>query len=156
MMRIMEKIDDIDRKILHALQRDCAQSLEQLSDQIGLSRNACWKRIKTLQDTGVIRSRVALLDADKIGLGLQVFLLIKAGRHDAKWLDDFAHATRLFPEITSVHRMSGDLDYLLRARVPDMAGYDWLYKRLIKEIDLADVSASFVMETLKDTTALPL
>ncbi len=109
-----------------------------------------------MEANGVITARVALLDPDKLDLKLLVFLLIKAARHDAQWLDQFAKATKTMPEILSVHRMSGDLDYMLRARVKDMSDYDLLYRRLIERVDLADVSASFVMETIKDTNTLPL
>lgn len=123
---------------------------------MGLSRNACWRRIKALEASGVIRARVALLDAEKLGLGLTVFMQIKAASHDAAWLEQFARSTRAMPEIQAVFRMSGDLDYLIRARVVDMAGYDRLYQRLIAKVPMGDVSASFVMEEIKETTELPL
>ncbi len=152
----MWKIDDLDRKILHELQRDAGLGLEDLGTRVGLSRNACWRRIKALEEAGVIRARVTLLDAAKLGLGLSVFIQVRAATHDADWLDLFARATRAMPEIQGVYRMTGDLDYLIRARVADMGDYDRLYQRLVARVPMRDVSASFVMEEIKDTTALPL
>lgn len=152
----MEIIDNLDRKILAELQRNCDTSLEALGEKVGLSRNACWRRIKALETAGVIRNRVALLDAAKLGLGLSVFIQIRTSNHAADWLEKFARATREMPEILGAYRMTGDLDYLIRARVADVAAYDRLYQRLIKKIDVSDISASFVMEELKETTELPL
>lgn len=146
----------MDRKTLRQLQRDCDISLDMLSLEIGLSRNACWRRIKHMQDAGLIRKRVALLDAPKLGLGLTVYIQVRAEKHAAGWSAAFARATRSIPEITGVFRMSGDLDYLIRAHVADMAGYDRLYQKMIAEVSMADVSASFVMESIKDTTELPI
>ncbi|MCH9825101.1 MAG: Lrp/AsnC family transcriptional regulator [Alphaproteobacteria bacterium] len=148
--------DEIDRRILRQLQRDCDISLDMLSLEIGLSRNACWRRIKHMQEAGFIRKRVALLDAPKLGLGLTVYIQVRAEKHAAGWSAAFARATRSIPEITGVFRMSGDLDYLIRAHVADMAGYDRLYQKMIAEVSMADVSASFVMESIKDTTELPI
>lgn len=152
----MTQIDPIDRKILAQLQRDADISLDVLGDAVGLSRNACWRRVKHLESTGVIRKRVALLDPDKLDLKLSVFIQIRTRHHDADWLEKFARAVEATPEVTGAYRMSGDLDYLLHARVADMAEYDRLYKRLTARIELSDVSASFVMEEIKATTALPL
>ena len=152
----MKEIDTIDRRILAELQRDADQSLEGLGEKVGLSRNACWRRIGALEKAGIIRQRVTLLDADKLGLGLTVFIQIRTSAHSADWLKTFSEATRTMPEILGVYRMSGDLDYLIRAKVADMAGYDKLYQRLISKVALSDVSASFVMEEIKETTALPL
>ncbi|HAR54611.1 MAG TPA: transcriptional regulator, partial [Roseovarius nubinhibens] len=147
---------DTDRRILAILQRDAAIGLDALGDKVGLSRNACWRRIRALDEAGVILGRVALLDPDRLGLGLTVFMQIRAERHDAEWLSAFARATKAMPEIQSVYRMTGDLDYLIRARVADMKDYDRLYQRLIARVPMGDVSASFVMEEIKDTTELPL
>jgi Lrp/AsnC family transcriptional regulator len=149
-------IDRTDRRILHELQSDASLSLDEIGDRVGLSRNACWRRIKSLEDDGVIRSRVALLDAEKLGLGLTVIMLIRTRKHDPDWLTKFSKITKSMPEILGAYRMSGDLDYLVRARVADVPAYDQLYKRLIAKIDLSDVSASFVMEEIKETTALPV
>jgi Lrp/AsnC family transcriptional regulator len=152
----MSEIDPIDRRILGALQRDAAQSLDALGTQIGLSRNACWRRIRALEDAGVITGRIATVDAAKLGLGLTVFMQIRTNAHAPDWLRKFSSATRAMPEIQGVYRMSGDLDYLIRARVADMAGYDRLYQQLIANVSLSDVSASFVMEEIKETLELPL
>ena len=152
----MLKIDDADRRILSELQRDGSIALDALGDRVGLSRNACWRRVRALEQAGVIVRRVALLDADKLGLGLTVFMQIKASSHDADWLDTFARVTRGMPEVQGVYRMTGDLDYLIRARVSDMGDYDRLYQTLIARVPMGDVSASFVMEEIKDTTELPL
>jgi len=152
----MEKIDQTDRRILDILQQDAALPLEEIGRRAGLSRNACWRRIRALETAGVISGRVAVLDPGKLDLGLMVFIQLRAARHDADWLEQFARAVRGMPEIMGVYRMSGDLDYLLKARVRDVADYDRLYQRLIARVELKDVSASFVMENLKDSLALPL
>lgn len=152
----MGKIDDIDQRILTELQRDADVPLEALGERVGLARNACWRRVRALQADGVITKRVALLDAGKLGLGLTVFMQIRAASHDAAWLETFARATQAMPELQGVYRMSGDLDYLIRARVADMADYDRLYQTLIARVPMGDVSASFVMEDIKDSTELPL
>ena len=152
----MVEIDAIDRRILSELQRDSDIGLESLGARVGLSRNACWRRIKALEAGGIIKSKVALLDADKLGLGLSVFIQIRTNSHDPKWLAKFANATATMPEIQGAYRMTGDLDYLIRARVADMADYDRLYQQLIARIELSDVSASFVMEEIKESTELPL
>ncbi len=149
-------LDDVDRRLLALLQTDSSRSLEDLGDEVGLSRNAVWRRIRSLESAGVIRARVALLDPERLGVPLQVVMMIRTSRHDADWLRRFSAATRSMPEILGAYRMTGDLDYLVRARVADVAGYDRLYQRLIEKVDMSDVSASFVMEELKETTALPL
>lgn len=152
----MTQIDPIDRKILAQLQRDADISLDVLGESVGLSRNACWRRIRALEDAGVITGRIATLNARKLGLGLTVFMQIRTNAHAPDWLKKFSSATKAMPEIQGVYRMSGDLDYLIRARVADMAGYDQLYQRLIARVPLSDVSASFVMEEIKETAQLPL
>ena len=149
-------IDPKDRDILGEIQRDCAQSIEELAGKVNLSRNACWRRVKMLEEAGVIRARVALLDPEKLNLGLTAFIAVKTAQHEPRWLEKFAAAVKDIPEITGVYRTTGDTDYLLQAVVPDIAGYDRLYKRLIAKIPLTDVSSSFVMEKIKETTALPL
>jgi len=149
-------MDATDRKLLGILQREAALSLDELSERIGLSRNACWRRVKRLEDDGIIKARVTLLDASRINVGLTAFITLRATEHSAKWLDQFSKAARDIPEIVGVYRMTGDVDYLLQAVIPDVAAYDRLYKRLIGKITLADVSSSFVMEEIKATTVLPL
>jgi Lrp/AsnC family transcriptional regulator len=148
--------DKTDRAILAELQHDAALTIDQLAERIHLSRNACWRRVKALEETGVIKGRVALLDAAKLGLGLTAFIAIRTAQHEEKWLEKFSRAVREFPEIIGVYRTTGETDYLLQAVVSDIQGYDQLYKRLIARIALTDVSASFVMEKIKETTALPI
>lgn len=149
-------IDEIDRKILALLQRDASLSVDAVSEQVALSRNACWRRIKQLEGSGILKARVALVDAERIGLGLTVFVLMRAADHAPDWLAKFDRAVRILPEIMGAHRMSGDLDYVLRVQVADVADYDRFYKRLIELVPVRDISASFVMENIKDTTALPV
>ncbi len=150
------EIDTIDRRLLAELQRDATLTVDQLSERLNLSRNACWRRVKILEEKGVITGRVALVDAEKLGLGLSVFVILRTSHHDPDWLKRFRDAVTSFPEITGVYRMSGDLDYVLRARVADVKAYDRLYQRLIAKVPLDDVSASFVMEEIKDTTIVPV
>ncbi len=152
----MEKFDQYDRRILALLQRDAGLPLEEIGSSVGLSRNAVWRRIKALEEAGVIRARVVLVDPEALGLGLSVFLQIRTRDHAPDWIETFARATREMPEILGVYRMTGELDYLVRARIADMQAYDHLYKRLIRRVDLSDVKASFVMEELKETTVLPV
>ena len=149
-------MDATDRKLLDLLQRDASLSLDELSERAALSRNACWRRIKRMEDDGVIKARVTLLDAARINVGLTAFIALRTTEHSAKWLEQFSRAVRDIPEIVGVYRMTGDVDYLLQAVIPDVAAYDALYKRLIGRITLADVSSSFVMEEIKATTVLPL
>ena len=148
--------DETDLRILRALQRNSARGLEDLGADIGLSRNALWRRIKALDADQVIAKRVAVLDAAKMGVGLQVFILVRTASHSAQWSARFSAAVRALPEIQGAYRMSGDLDYMIRARVADIAAYDGLYQRLTARVELADVSASFVMEEIKETTELPV
>jgi Lrp/AsnC family transcriptional regulator len=149
-------MDATDRKLLDILQHDAGLSLDDLSTRVGMSRNACWRRIKRLEDDGVIKARVTLLNASRINVGLTAFIALRTTEHSAKWLEQFSKAVRDIPEIVGVYRMTGDVDYLLQAVIPDVAAYDRLYKRLIGKITLADVSSSFVMEEIKSTTVLPL
>jgi Lrp/AsnC family transcriptional regulator len=149
------EIDPMDRMILAELQRDGTLSVDQLSERVNLSRNACWRRVKMMEEDGVITGRVALVDPEKLGFGLSVFILIRTTHHEPEWLKKFRDAVTSIPEIIGVYRMSGDLDYVLRARVPDVKAYDRLYQRLIAKVPLSDVSASFVMEEIKETMELP-
>ena len=149
-------IDETDRRILTALQRDASESLDVLAARVHLSRNAVWRRVKALESAGVIQKRVTLLDPEQLNLGLMVFIQIRTNAHAPDWLDTFKRSTRDMPEILGVYRMTGELDYLIRARVEDMADYDRLYQSLIRRVPLSDVSASFVMEHIKDTHELPV
>jgi Lrp/AsnC family transcriptional regulator len=148
--------DDTDKAILNILQRDSSLSLDELAAAVHLSRNACWRRIRQMEEAGLIRARVALLDAKKLNVGLTAFIALRATEHTPGWLNKFAKAVKDIPEIIGSYRMTGDIDYLLIAVIPDVAAYDGLYKRLIDKVPLADVSSSFVMEEIKATTALPL
>ncbi len=152
----MQKLDDLDKKILRELQSDASTPIEELGERIGLSRNACWRRIKLLEENGVIQKRVAIASPDALGLGLQVFIAVRTDDHHQGWLDRFSRAVKDIPEITGAYRMSGELDYLIRARISDIKDYDALYQRLIRKVQMSDVSASFVMEEIKETTALPV
>jgi Lrp/AsnC family transcriptional regulator len=154
--QMIADIDEIDRRILSELQKDAMLSVDALSARIHLSRNACWRRVKRMEDEGIIKGRVALINPDKLGLGLTVFMLIRTSNHDPQWLAQFRAAVSSLSEVVGVHRMSGDLDYIVRARIEDMKAYDRLYQRLIARVPLSDVSASFVMEDIKDTTEIPL
>lgn len=151
-----KNLDTIDRRLLAELQRDATLTVDQLSERLNLSRNACWRRVRIMEERKVITGRVALVDADKLGLGLSVFIVVRTSHHNPDWLKRFREAVSSFPEITGVYRMSGDLDYLLRARVADVKAYDRLYQRLIAKVPLDDVSASFVMEEIKETTVVPV
>ena len=148
-------IDKIDIKILTLLQKDAAVSMDILSERVGLSRNACWRRVKQMEDADVILGRVALLDPDAVGVGLLVFVMIRTNAHAPDWLLKFEEAVRTMPEIVGAHRMSGELDYILRVRVANVKGYDVFYQRLIARVPISDISASFVMDDIKDTTELP-
>jgi Lrp/AsnC family transcriptional regulator len=151
-----DMLDDFDKAILRILQRDASQSVEAIAEKVNLSRNACWRRIKLMEDAGVLRARVALVDPQAIGLDLLTFVLVRTNRHDADWLKAFNRAVHDLPEIVGAHRLSGDLDYILRVRVASVRDYDAFYQRLIARVPISDVSASFVMEDIKDTTELPV
>jgi len=150
------QIDKTDHKILSLLQKDATLSVDAVSDAVSLSRNACWRRIKALETAGVIKSRVALLDPRKVGCPLTVVVLIRTDHHSDTWRRDFAAVVEALPEITQAFRMTGDLDYVLKVQLSDVAAYDRFYKRLTSRISVSDISASFVMEDIKDTTALPI
>ncbi len=150
------QLDKIDRAILRALQSDATLSVDDISTAVNLSRNACWRRIKVMEQTGVITGRVALVDPASVGVPLTAMVLIRTNAHDAGWLKQFQATLQSFPEIVGAYRMTGDLDYVLRVRVADVPAYDAFYKRLTSQISVSDISASFVMEELKETTAVPL
>jgi Lrp/AsnC family transcriptional regulator len=149
-------MDKKDRTLLQLLQNDARLSMSELAERVSLSVTACWKRVQRLQDEGYVRQQVCLLDAHKVGLGVTVFVSVKTAHHDLAWLRKFAAGVRDMPEVTEFYRMSGDTDYLLKVVVPDIAGFDRVYKKLIQVVELFDVSSSFAMEEIKYTTALPL
>jgi Lrp/AsnC family transcriptional regulator len=149
-------MDKQDRKILDLLQKDGALTAAELAERIGLSKAPCWRRIKRLEEEGVIKQTVALLNARHLNLGTTVFVTLKTANHSEAWFEKFVKSVRDIPEVVEIHRMSGDVDYLMRIVVPDIDAYDLVYKRLIAAVEFKDVSASFSLETIKYTTALPL
>ena len=150
------QLDTIDWAILGVLQRDASLPVHEVGERVGLSSNACWRRIRRLEDSGIIARRVALLDAEKLGLATTVFVAIRTNRHDPAWLEAFSRGIAEIDEISECHRMAGEVDYLLKIVVRDIAHYDRIYRRLIARIpDIADVSSTFSMEKMKATTALP-
>lgn len=148
--------DSFDRKILALLQRDATLSLADIATDVGLSSTPCWRRIQKLEQAGVIRRRVALLDPDALGLGLTAFVSIRTGQHEPGWLERFMKEAMAMPEVVEINRLAGSWDYLLRVMVPDIAAYDAFYKRLIAIGGLSDVQSAFSMEQIKYTTELPL
>jgi Lrp/AsnC family transcriptional regulator len=150
------KLDSKDRKLLALLQQDAETPLASLAEAVSLSSTPCWRRIQRLREAGYITRHVALVDPRKVNLGVTVFMALRTNQHNQAWLERLVQAVRDIPEIVEFYRMSGDVDYLLRVVVPDIAAYDKVYQRLIGSVELADVSSSFAMEELKFTTALPL
>ena len=149
-------MDKLDAKILDLLQSNGELTAAEIADRVGLSKAPCWRRIQKLQHEGVIRRTVALLDARALNVGTTVFVTLKTGNHSDAWFQKFVRAVHEIPEVTEIYRMSGDVDYLIRIVVPDIDAYDLVYKRLISAVEFQDVSASFTLETIKHTTALPL
>jgi Lrp/AsnC family transcriptional regulator len=150
------KLDAIDRKILVLLQQDAERQTAELAELVGLSTTPCWRRIARLKAAGVIRKQVVLCDPRKVNAAVTVFVTVRAGNHTQAWFERFRGVAEAIPEVVEFYRMSGDMDYLLRVVVPDIAAYDAVYKRLIDGTDIRDVSSSFAMEEIKYTTALPL
>lgn len=152
----MEQLDLIDRKIVAELMRDATLPIGQIADKVGLSQTPCWKRIQKLNDAGILQSRVALADPGKLGFGLTVFVGIEAPDHSAEWRDAFAKVVQSIPQVMEVYRMAGEMDYLLRIAVRDMAAFDALYKRLTDAVPIKNVTSHFAMERMKFTTAYPV
>ena len=150
------RLDRYDRRILGQLQTDADITAADLAEQIGLSTNACWRRIKRLHEQGIIRRQVALLDEHNLGLKVTVFVSVKTSQHTDEWLRQFADGVSAIPEVVEFYRMSGDIDYLLKIVVKDIEDYDRVYKKLISVAPMHDVSSSFAMERIKSSTALPL
>ena len=149
-------MDEIDRKLIAILQDDSTVSMTQLADQVGLSPTPVWKRVQKLEQSGVIIGRVALIEPEQVGIGLIVFVAIEAHEHSPEWLTEFAAAIGAMPEVMDAYRMAGEVDYMLRVAVADMAEFDNFYKRLIAAVPLKNVTSRFAMERLKHTTAYPL
>ncbi|MGE3150323.1 MAG: Lrp/AsnC family transcriptional regulator [Pseudorhodoplanes sp.] len=149
-------MDAIDRKIIAALQQDASLSVAEIGQRVGLSSTPCWKRIQRLEADGVITRRVALVDPDKIGLGITVYVSIETSDHSQEWLARFADMVSAMPEVMEFYRMAGDVDYMLRVVAADMPAYDAFYKRLIANVPLKNVTSRFAMERIKSTTVLPV
>jgi Lrp/AsnC family transcriptional regulator len=149
-------MDAIDRKILSVVQEDASLSVAEIGNRVGLSSTPCWKRIQRLEADGVIQKRVAVIDQDKLGLGVTVFVSVETEDHSEGWLTRFAQLVGAMPEVLEFYRMAGDVDYMLRVVVPDIAGYDTFYKKLIAAVPLKNVTSRFAMEKIKSTTALPI
>ncbi|RIY01827.1 Lrp/AsnC family transcriptional regulator [Aureimonas flava] len=149
-------MDRLDKKILRLLQEDATLAVADIAKRVGLSTTPCWRRIQKLEEEGVIVRRVAVLDPVRVNARVTVFVSVRTGSHSVEWLRRFSEVVQEFPEVIEFYRMSGDVDYLLRVVVPDIAAYDSFYKRLIAKIEIRDVSSAFAMEQIKYTTQLPL
>ena len=149
-------IDTVDRKILYYLQRDASMTIKEIAEKIHLSPTPCWKRIQRMEEEGIIRARVVLLDAAKVDAEITVFISIMTDQHNTAWSEKFAHEMSSIPEIMEIYRMSGEVDYLLRVVVPDIPAFDELYKKIIDRIALSNVTSTFAIEQMKYTTALPV
>jgi Lrp/AsnC family transcriptional regulator len=149
-------MDAIDRKILLTLQEDASLSVAEIGQRVGLSSTPCWKRIQRLESDGVIQRRVAIVDQDKVGLGITVFVSVETDDHSQEWLSRFATLVSEMPEVMEFYRMAGDVDYMLRVVAADMQAYDAFYKRLIAAVPLKNVTSRFAMEKIKSTTMLPI
>jgi len=149
-------MDKKDRKLLELLQENADIPLKELAQAVNLSPTPCWRRIQKLRETGVIRKQVVLCNQDRLNLGLTTFVTIRTSQHNEAWMRRFVAAATAIPEIVEIYRLSGEIDYLLKIVVPDIRRYDSVYKRLIREVELLDVSSAFAMEVIKCSTALPL
>lgn len=149
-------LDEADVRILSVLQEDGTLSVAAVADRIHLSQNACWRRMKRLEETGVISRRVALVDAAKVGLDLVVFVSIRTSEHNDDWFEHFSKVVREMPEVVEFYRLTGEVDYLLKLKVENIKAYDAAYKKLISQVKITDVSSAFAMEELKNTTSVPV
>jgi Lrp/AsnC family transcriptional regulator len=152
----VSELDAMDVKILHLLQEDASRSIAEIAESVHLSHNACWRRIRQLEESGIIRKRVALLDADKLGFGTTVFVTLRAADYSDEWFDTFAAAVKKIPEVLEFYRLAGDVDYLLKLQVSDIADYNRVSQALTRTVPFRDFSGAFAMEELKNTTAIPL
>ena len=150
------KLDNYDHNILKMLQTDASLSIEEIADKVNLSRNPCWRRIKRMEDEGIILKRTVVLNAKKLNLGLSVIVLLRTNKHEPSWLSKFEKAVQEIPQILGAYRTAGDIDYMLRVQLSNVDDYDNFYQKLISKVSLSDISASFVMDTLKETTELPI
>lgn len=152
----MTSLDAMDIKILDLLQEDASRSIAEIAESVHLSHNACWRRIRQLEEGGIIRKRVALLDAEKLGAGTTVFVLLRAPDYSDEWFDKFSAVVRKIPEVLEFYRLAGEIDYLIKLQVADIAGYNEVSQKLTRAVHFRDVSGAFAMEELKNTTAIPL
>jgi Lrp/AsnC family transcriptional regulator len=152
----MADLDAMDIKILALLQEDASRSIAEIADSVHLSNNACWRRIRQLEESGIIRKRVALLDAEKLGAGTTVFVMLRAPDYSDEWFEKFSSAVRKIPEVLEFYRLAGEIDYLIKLQVSDIAGYNEVSQKLTRAVHFRDVSGAFAMEELKNTTAIPL
>ena len=150
------KLDNYDQNILKMLQTDASLSIEEIAEKVNLSRNPCWRRIKRMEDEGIILKRTVVLNAKKLNLGLSVIVLLRTNKHEPSWLSKFEKAVQEIPQILGAYRTAGDIDYMLRVQLSNVDDYDNFYQKLISKVSLSDISASFVMDTLKETTELPI
>ncbi|MDB5617733.1 Lrp/AsnC family transcriptional regulator [Tardiphaga sp.] len=155
-LEVARRIDAIDRKILRVLQENASLSVADIGERVGLSSTPCWKRIQRMEQDGIITGKVALVDQNKIGLGITVFVSVESNDHSDEWLKKFAFAVRAMPEVMEFYRMAGDVDYMLRVVVSDMQSYDVFYRQLIAAVALKNVTSRFAMEKIKSITALPV
>jgi Lrp/AsnC family transcriptional regulator len=149
-------VDLVDREIVQLLQEDASLTARELAEHVGLTPTPCWRRVQNLEASGVITKRVALVDPASVNLNVTALVQIRTNDHSAEWLMQFQGALEHFPEVVEAYRTSGEIDYMLRVLVPSIDAYDQFYKRLIDAVDLYDVRTIFVMERMKQTTALPL
>jgi Lrp/AsnC family transcriptional regulator len=152
----MAGLDAIDIKILGLLQEDASRSIAEIAERVHLSHNACWRRIRQMEESGIIRKRVALLDAEKLGAGTTVFVMLRAPDYSDEWFDKFAAVVRNIPEVLEFYRLAGEIDYLIKLQVADIAGYNEVSQKLTRAVHFRDVTGAFAMEELKNTTAIPL
>lgn len=150
------KLDRFDRAILANLQENALISVSELAEKVGLTSTPCWRRIQKLEEGGVIRKRVTLLNPKSLNLGVTVFIAVRTNEHRFEWFEEFHKVVSAIPEVVDFYRVAGSTDYLIKVVVSDIEGYDSIYKALIKGADLADVTSMFVIEEIKHTTALPL
>lgn len=149
-------MDKTDHQILRILQVDCSMSVSDVAREVGLSASPCWKRINRLNNEGIIKRRIAVLNREALGFGITAYVSIRTGEHSKKWLETFSSRITEMPEVMEFHRMAGDVDYMLKVMVPDIQAFDAFYKRLISTSAINEVTSRFSMETIKDTTALPI
>lgn len=154
-MEIMQNLDHFDCRILEELQRDAGQSQRALAEKVGLSQNACWRRLKALEGAGAIRKHTVLLDREKLGAGLVVIMMIRTRHHSASWLATFRDHVSSIPNVVDFYRIGGDYDYLVKVVTQDMASYDTIYQRLISEVELENVTSYFAMEAIEEQRPIP-